>query len=213
MQTLPSHAFTREKSSEQTSCAIASAIGSSKAFGVLQRRRGRHSRPETAGRILHSGDLATIAPYPSSRSSTLFNGSSKLSAFAVKGRPLWESTKPRNHSRRARARAATASSSPGKAFARIVSLWLGSISLACTSHAKRSFSVGNPLDNRIYWCPNRVKEIESKVIRDEHWRRTLLRYFRLTSVGFLDAFLHNWRMEDTIQLYPLKSPLTGYGGQ
>jgi len=142
VQTLPSHAFTREKSSEQTSCAIASAIGSSKAFGVLQRRRGRHSRPETAGRILHSGDLATIAPYPSSRSSTLFNGSSKLSAFAVKGRPLWESTKPRNHSRRARARAATASSSPGKAFARIVSLWLGSISLACTSHAKRSFPLG-----------------------------------------------------------------------
>jgi len=134
-----SHDFTRERSSEVRKFAIAWAIGKSREPGVRQRRRVRHSSPDVTDRSAPSTDLATIAPYASSRSSILFKGSSSCSECLVREWLLCARTKLRNHSLRTRACAATASSSPGRQLARIVAAASGGTSSACSSQVIRSF--------------------------------------------------------------------------
>ncbi|MDB6008417.1 MAG: hypothetical protein JWL65_667 [Gammaproteobacteria bacterium] len=137
VQTAPSQALMLEKSSLQTSSAMVSATGRSSVSGVCQRLTCRQATPERT-ELSRAGSRLTIWPNPWSRSRIRFKGARSFRASGFRGLPLYWCTKPRNHSLKARACAATASNSPGRAARRIEVITSGGTSFATASQSSRS---------------------------------------------------------------------------
>ena len=96
VQATPSQVFTCKKSSVQTNCASAAAIGRSSASGE------RHLRISSSLKgICPWCACETIRLKASSRSRSRFNGSNSSRSFILRGAPLCLWTKPLNHSRKA----------------------------------------------------------------------------------------------------------------